>query len=471
MNKRILTIIIVALVVLSGCGKKNIDASHNEDENIAVIEQTTDETVNDDETAFVTEENTEEIEESIQDTQEEIVYSDDEQKIPIDGVVNNNAYFVQVDGKIYFHVVDADSMDKTALWANYVPYECGRTVLFEYDPVTDEATPIAYDYSSGKIGVNDNALYFEAYSDSSLSEYGDPENRVDGYALDGKTLKGMPVVKQDFLGVSPDGSFVATHKYEYSQIYDNNEISIYRYGKIRDKFQLDDYYDFVALGNNDIFYISRDEIENDFFLMRLNIDNGKITKLGLLPKFDYSDWGGNVDQCEIVDNRIYLSYSLYEGTGHFFSQGFFVIADIDDVGDSLEYHDMNNYPGGELHEGEEWFTPFAVIEGELVISDGIPGTCEVKDDMLGYYDNEGEWVPVVDGYGYTYYDDDNYRAVEQAELVGDSIYLYYNDNIRAPEDDIGWRYAYYRHTTDVIRVDIKTGEATTLVHQVGPWGE
>lgn len=52
--------------------------------------------------------------------------------------------------------------------------------------------------------------------------------------------------------------------------------------------------------------------------------------------------------------------------------------------------------------------------------------------------------------------------MEIAEKIGDDIYLVYNDNERAPEEDIGWRLAYYRKATEFYRVSIKTGEATLM---------
>jgi len=127
----------------------------------------------------------------------------------------------------------------------------------------------------------------------------------------------------------------------------------------------------------------------------------------------------------------------------------------------------------ESETGENQAAPFAIKDGEIVQSEGIPGKCDVDTKgWLGYYDEQGNWVPVADGFGYEYISDEyDYQAVELAEKVGDSIYVIYNVNDRAPQDDIGWRYAYSRRCTYIYRVDIKTGEKELLVKQLSPRGE
>ena len=128
---------------------------------------------------------------------------------------------------------------------------------------------------------------------------------------------------------------------------------------------------------------------------------------------------------------------------------------------------------GALRDGEPVAATFAVVDGLMGASDGEPNTCKVNENGdLGYFDDNGNWNMVTSGWGTEFLNDDgDYKGVELAELVGDSIYLIYNDNARVPDDDIGWRYAYCRNYTDIYKVSVKTGKSVQLLHQVAPWGD
>jgi len=100
-----------------------------------------------------------------------------------------------------------------------------------------------------------------------------------------------------------------------------------------------------------------------------------------------------------------------------------------------------------------------------VLCDGYPLTAVVIGDELGYYNEEGIFVPVASGFARTE-DEENGEPlceVEVAELVGDSILVIVNQAVHVPEEDVGWRYAYRRQSVAVKRIEISTGEITELV--------
>lgn len=384
-------------------------------------------------------------------------------------VINNNGYFVQVGDKVYFHGPDAESMGRSALWANYAFAECGKTVLFSYDLSKKEVLTVADDYACGPLSVQGGNIYatgFEAQDDA-------PEN-VESVLIEyssekGSTSTAFPSRFGSLVGAGKNDTFIATNHYDYIDGNMENYISIYKDGTLQDTIEMDGYLQIVKMGENEIFYIAEGEEYDidqgaygesgtEYLLMQMNATTGEKIMLGILPHLILADGMGDVDECILDDEQIYLSYAAYAGSGHFYQgEGYFVQAVISEE-NSISFIEM---PAG---ESEESTTPFAVQDGKMVAAFGEPGTCKVNEDgILGYFDEKGAWQPVAEGWGNIYTSDDYaYKGVEIAEKIGDDIYLVYNDNERATEDDIGWRYAYYRKSTEFYRVSVKTGEATLL---------
>lgn len=455
--KKIVTImsVIVAVTTLAACGKtEKKNSTEDKTEEKTVIE---------------TKENDEE---PVSETKEEIPDSEEEEFVEITSntdstaVINNNGHFVQIGDKIYFHIADADSLGRSALWGKYSDNECGRTILFEYVPVTDEVVPETYDYSSGGLSIQGDTLYTMEYDDFNNSE--EIETKLCAYSFTkGINVLELPGDNAVLLGAGEDGSYIAVYNYEYLNNTLDSQIAIYVDGKLENSFKLDNYSGVVALGKRDIFYIAGDS-DDGFSLYQADVSNGEIIELGILPKFEESSWNGYIDECILDEEGIYFNYSDYEGTGNFFAQGYFVEAKIGKK-DSLCYRNMPEY----TVDGEERATPFTVKNGEMIAAQGEPGTCEVSSEGdLGYFDESGEWKKVAEGWATEYLNDEgDFKGVELAEKLGDYIYLIYNGNVRAPEDDIGWRYAYYRNYTNVYRVSVETGESSRLIHQAAPWSD
>lgn len=377
-------------------------------------------------------------------------------------VTNNSSYFVQIGDKIYFHMPEESSLSNTAMWADYSTFDCGRTVLMEYTPSTGEVKKVTDDYVSGEIYVQGGTLYTRAYDDSDASkEYATAY--ISGYSLDGsESTIGTPNSFDYILGAGPEGEFIAVYNYEYIDNELSNKILIYKDGELVNTVVADGYNSRIKLDSDDFYYIAKvenpeDDDDTTFELRQLNMTTGEVIRLGVLPNFEYSMWAGEIDECLIEGDKIYFSYSFYDGTGHFFQEGRFITAEIG-VPDSMTINDMPEF----LYYEEPIAAPFAVQNGEMVATDGVPDTCNINSDgVLGYFDENGVWNPVADGWGVPSYEAD-YQGVELAEKIGDSIYLIYNSNIRAPEEDIGWRYAYSRDFSSIYRVSIASGEATEI---------
>jgi len=425
--------IICILAVLVSCGNSEIDETE-ESNHIDVIENQTDNltenTVFDDDSGKDL--SLDEMNIDSEATEEE--YNQE-----------NNGHFVQIGDKVYFHTTAKEGLGKPALWGNYADSEINNTVLYEFDSTTelvadsydDSAKAISEDYSGGPLAFQNGKLYYYGCED-------------------------LPTDKTQFLGAGIGGEYIATHNYDYVDNQSINKISIYSDGDIKNEFDIDGYAGCIKLGEKDLFLLLNEE--DRYSLRQINIESGQTIDLGQLPSLEYSYGSGTVDECLISGDRIYFAYSYYEGTGHFFSGGFYVQAQIG-CENSLVYEDMPD----NFEYGDDFFAPFAVIDGKMVAVDGQPGTCEVNDNGdLGYFDINGKWNYVASGWETKYYENEDYDGVELAEKIGDYIYLIYNGNLRAPEEDIGWRYAYYRLYSSVYRVSVITGESERIAHQVQP---
>lgn len=379
-------------------------------------------------------------------------------------VVNNNGHFVMVDDKIYYHVVDADSMGSSALFGRYADIEAGRTILYEYDPTTGENEIKYFDYTSGPIAFEGDTLYNLTYFDDDLDWKADDKTGVCGMSVANGEMCELEREGNTLLGASSDASFIATYHYSYENYEDIKYICVYQNGELITKTDVMDYQDVVGIGSEDIFYIGGNP-QKGYSLIQLNAYSGETINLGSLPYV--GDWNGYVDECIIEGDKVYFTYSKYEGTGNFFVEGYYIQALIGKA-KSIRYIDMPNNDNG---YGEPLMAPFAVINGKMVKADGKPGTCEVNDlGILGYYDEKGRFERVAGGFAYEETADEGNKQVEIAELIDGYIYLIYNVNSRAPEDDIGWRYAYRRDNTYIYRVNIETGTKEELVKQVSPRG-
>lgn len=456
----------VMSTLMTGCGKEGDVSATEPGTEMTSSQQESSETAETQETQQESQEQTKESEQEDQD-KNPVLEPPVEDTDPVEqqGVVNNNGHFVQMDGKIYFHVVDADFMYRTALWGDYADTEAGRTVLMEYDPATGKVTPVDYDYASGILAVESNRLFQNVYYDDDLTVEGYTASGVIGKSLENSdNMVEIGTSQENLLGAGENSSYIALYHYSYENYEEQKYILIYKNGGLINKVEVSDYMECIALGQDAVFYKGR--TDEGCYLMQLDVLTGEIINLGQLPEM--GSYGGTIDECLLVGDHIYLAYSLYEGTGYFFTEGYFVQAEIGKA-DSLVAEDM---PGNPDVYGDPHFATFGVINGKMVQSDGEPGTCSVSEEgVLGYYNEHGTWVPVAYGFGYEELsEEEDNKSVELAELVGDSIYVIVNHNERAPEDDIGWRYAYRRRYTYIYRVNIETGEKEELLTQASPRG-
>lgn len=380
-------------------------------------------------------------------------------------MVNTNACFIEYDGKVYFKVPEEADLERTALWDQFVLMTGeGKTKLMRVDSDGTEPEFLRYSSSWGKMALGGDFIAFSDYDypndipvqmmalfspKEKLSYTGDMVSLLDG------DVNGYYICGHDYL--SEDSTYLEK----------GHHIYVYQDGEYRNCFPAGDSFIYVGIQDNHLLYRAYNE-ENEPAsgekLMQMNLDNGELLTLGELPAFESS--GAETDQVVFSDGKVYLAYSNYEGTGHFYNGSFLVSAELDKE-NSLSYEEgkaEENADGGEPLRA----AAFYVKDGEVTYCDGIPGTAKVIEDTIGYYDEAGSFVPVAGGYGWSVLKEETadseeiIEETEYADLVGDSIYAIRNISERAPEDDIGWRYAYRRLKVEILKIDTKTGGAVVL---------
>ena len=162
----------------------------------------------------------------------------------------------------------------------------------------------------------------------------------------------------------------------------------------------------------------------------------------------------------VKDGTLYMIYANYEGNiGAYNGNSYLVTLELN-TPESLKAEKLET----EYTVERDYYPPtFIVEDGKAVLTEGEPYTAGVIGDDLGYYNEKGEFVPVISGYGY-YRDDETeaIRVVDVAEYVDGAIYAIVNDAVHVPENDISIGEAYKRTNVQIIRVDIEKGEDSVI---------
>jgi len=453
MKKKLLfkiAVCILTLTILPGCGKDtekdngNAAADNEEKKTITV---STKDANGDKETSEVAE-----------------VAAGVDEDATAEKIVKGSGYFVQCGDKVYFHVPDESAMETTSLNMNFARQYMGSAQLYCADVNTGTATLVDTDEGYGEMTISGNFLCFANGDD-------DPDSGRSGLRYVSLTdySTGTPFENCDYLCGDEDGHFAIGYKTLYD--YDDGEshgTDIYpiKDGETLKPLHTEDIIsDYNCAGMcGDVIVYTTDVFENydyvESHLKQINIVSGDVTDLGTIPKFEGSTYSGSVDYSYFDNGKVYITYSDFEGTGHFLAESYLLCATIDKA-DSLTCED--GVLGHDEYD-EPFNKPFYVEAGTVTECDGKPETAGIIDDEIGYFDEKGSFVRVSSGFG-TYFNDnaDSVNSYEQTELVGDYIYTVHNVSLHVPEEDVGWRYAYKRTLTEIIRVNISTGEKQVLI--------
>lgn len=373
-----------------------------------------------------------------------------------DKVLNNGNHFVQIGNRVYFRIPSAEAMNKGAVFASFLDSVPGST-LVSYDLTTGETNPVTADNGCGKLYVSNGILMVTNSMDDETKTY----TMLEGIKL--KTFYVYDYDGQSYLGVDPTGTYVVISDFDYLESH--TRYTILKDGVHHAEISCPELYDYVGFCDGTLLYITR-EGDELFLLKSYNLETGEEISLGEVPVSEYESYPGTPEQLWVEGSQFYLSLANYEGTGHFYAGANLLVGDAH-TPDSVE----EKYLEASDEEFPNHAPRFTVNLDSINKAEGIPGTADVNNDTgeIGYYDENGSWVPVLRGFSSQYSGDyETGTDVEVVEFVGDKLFVVQNDLLHTPEEDIGWRTAYRRTHTVIEMIDIKSGAVTVLAEIDNP---
>ena len=364
--------------------------------------------------------------------------------------VNNGGHFVAYNDRVFFHAPVAAGMETTALFGEFNATASGETALYSVDR-TGKLTQELPDAATGGLYVTGDRMLFTGVHSEDGSNYTNIYNLTENKA---------EIASDDhryMLGADKLGNYALAAKMQLEDAdgysyYKIAGIAVYKDGVYYKDLSVD-FDTFVGTGDGRVFYIVYEGENYAAVLMQMNIETEEITRLGVLPEPEYG--GCIVDEFVCENGTVFLAYDSYEGTGHFFSGGFYVKASADQP-DSLTFEDADG--GEERH-------PFRIQNGSFATCEGTPGAAETRGNTIGYYNADGKWVQVAEGeYDAVFSADyEKLQSIELVEYLDNCIYGVRNYMEHVPDDDIGWRTAYRRNKTEIFMVDCSTGKETVIL--------
>lgn len=378
------------------------------------------------------------------------------------GVANNNAYFIGVDGKVYFRAHNEKSLSKSVLWDNFLSSPCGESSLYSYDVKTGKLEELCtFENAVGEL------FYFE---NNIISRSRDKkgEETLSAYSLDkGELLDNMDLGAEHFAGVSDNGRYMIT----YDWLYNGEPAYLHVYSNMNHvigDYETETFSGIIGMKDDILFYEyyerknEEDAFEEGYYgIMQLNVRTGETVDLGTFPEVSYGS--GEFDQVLITDDKLYVCYGIYDGTGHFYQNGYLVSAVIG------QKNSAESRPFDDASETNNYFDKSPVVgvdeSGECIIIGGIPFTTALKDKNIGFFDEKGEYLEIAKEYGWIENNDEDESVVstEQSEYLYGKLFVIRDYLDRNSSEDIGWRYAYKRSGFEVISIDTDTKKEDVLL--------
>lgn len=376
-------------------------------------------------------------------------------------IENNGGYFVRKGDYVYFRVYGQDALPETALWADFMqPVPGSTSSVWRLNLKTNQYEKLFDDGGYGGLWFFQDSLWLNRYTD-----FG---NIV--YCVDPDTFEMRDLAWGKISGISPDGSHLVYENYndkgnQAFYVTGDEEMDQVVYATEGETLT------FCGVVGRDLFFLShnygseggRDE------LWQMESGNagedGKLILLGVFPDDD----PGSAQFVQFLPDKdkVYVSVEYREGTGHFYAGSHYASAipgkenslmlldddaaaarekifeKLEKAGDDNAYgydeQTLKMYPGT---SGKPAFAPHLAGETAVRYNDGAydlvlydSPDAVLPSDAVTIFEN---WLPEFE-----YTDESEISCNPQImEYVGNKVFTFYTESVRAPEEDIGWRYAY-----------------------------
>ena len=372
-------------------------------------------------------------------------------------LINNDGHFVKLGNKVYFNMPSEYALSESAIFGEF--YDNTNLLsdgyIMAYDEDEKEVKTVAYTGAAGRISVTDGVM---VYSTIENSGNGDRENYTSIYVLGPDRDFVTGTYDMRYIGGDKEGKYSAAWKMNEAG---DNEIIKIQAGHQSGNYNIGEGVPVKVVKGNLLYEEKETNGEVGVTLLKqLDLESGEITELGVLPDFE-NGWG-EYGQLEEDGGKLYWLYNNYDGTGNFYQGGSYTLEF--ELGEKFSLESNLTDLSGYSDERKCSAPCFKLEGGELKLVDGEPFTADIDEEgNIGYYDENGEFVAVAEGYGLVR--DEVFDQVYMSEIyeyVDGAIYVVYNKCFHITEDDIGWREAYQRYNTTVIRIDCETGEEKTI---------
>jgi len=376
-------------------------------------------------------------------------------------IENNGGYFVRCGDYVYFRIYGPDALPDTALFAGFMqPVPGSMSSIWRLNLRTNQYEKLFNDGGYGGLWFFQDALWLNR-----STEYGDIV-----YNVDLETYEKHDITWGRIACISSDASHLV-----YEGTLDNGTQAFFVTGEeeMDQVVSATEGEHLVCCGavGRDLYFISRnysaDEERDELWQMQSPVGNGdgKLICLGVFPKEEGSS--SEFVQFLPAKDRVYVSVEYRQGTGHFYAGSHYVSAIpgkedsmklLDEEADTARGKIMEKLQkkaenSSETYE-EESMKMYLDGSGKLCFSYHAAGEVGLRYtdgafDLVLYENPEAlssedaqtvfeNWLPEFE-YGSA----DDISCNEQVmEYVGGKVFTMYTESMRAPEEDIGWRYAY-----------------------------
>lgn len=423
----------LGVVLLTGCGKKDPINSGNVDENGQSDDRVQTEAVNGAEGLSGT-------------------------------VENNGKNFVKIGNRIYYIGYAKDCESDWSYGGSFRhEYQTMDSKLYYYDLDTGKTESVYEGKIGGKLYYSGGRIYATKSIETDEGGYsyifsvlldGTDEKVYDEYA--GRYLAGYDEVTDSVIVES------CSEKNDY-----RNEYEVWQNGEcIATAAEKTIGISMVAAGNGYVVYQWYDWDDEAYectahYLSCYNIADKKTIFLGELPKPEDNNMFDDMEHCVFDGNKIYFVAGKREGSGGFLAGALLVEAELEKE-KSVKTSDI------EIEEDTNGALPYVVIEnGKAVVQDEDPVGIYMKKGSLfsAQSDSAG---PLVKGLMKNTKENESTKDfMEVTEVIGDSAYIIWNTCQYDGINDAGWREAYRHLATYYQKVDLVSGEITTLSQSVG----
>lgn len=356
------------------------------------------------------------------------------ERLPLKAV-NNGEYFLKVGNKVYYRVYGEDSLEKTALFGDFVNNPVvggGNSSIYAFDETMESADFMFSDNGFGPLYYMNGRFYLTRYKAPgcietySVDELGENEISYGGYT--------------DLKGVSPDYDAFA---YEGTNNSGNSTVTLYMGGeKIFEKSEKTKSYDIILVDGDHLIYETSENNVSDrcsYMLYSYEYESGRERCLGKAE--DPADAGYRPflpAYGRLYGNEVYIVYEVREGTGNFYSGGA-VYKAVADEDNSCSLYDTNP----DFYE-----TPYVESSEEGIrIYQNKSGSYYAGSDGCMYLRNsDGSGEKYTETFIPCGYEGSSVHM--ESPVVTDIngiIYMMAEYSVYSPSCDVGWRMA-YRHT-------------------------